>query len=53
MIDTKNKVTEDVREEKQSYRKCEKGKAKLQRVIERKSKVTEEVGKEKQRSRGC
>ena len=31
------KVTKDVREEKQSYRECERGKAKLQGMIERKS----------------
>ena len=46
------KVKKDVREEKQSYRECERGKAKLQGMIERKSKVTEEDGEEIQSYRG-
>ena len=41
-------MSEDVIEEKQSDQGCQRGKAKLQRMIERKSNVTEEVGEEKQ-----
>ena len=46
-------MTEDVIEEKQIYQGCKRGKAKLQRKIERKSKVTEEVREEKQIDRAC
>ena len=48
----KSKVTDDVREEKQSYRGCSRGKAKLHRMLERKSKMTEDVREEKQSYRG-
>jgi len=40
MFGRKSKVIEDVREEKQQYRRCSRGKAKLQRTSERKRKVT-------------
>ena len=45
-------MTEDVREEKQSYRGCLRRKAKSQRMFERKSKVTKDVREEKQSYRG-
>ena len=41
MLWRKSKVTEDVREEKQSYRGCVGGKSKLLRMLGRKSKVRE------------
>ena len=42
MVERKSKVTEDVGEEKQSYRGCSRGKGKLHRMLERKSKVKED-----------
>ena len=63
MFGRKGKVIEDVGEEKQHYRGCERGKAKLlrmfwrktksQRMYERKRKVIEDVREEKQIDRGC
>ena len=62
-MESKSKVTDDVREEKQHYRGCEREKAKLlrmfwrktksQRLFERKRKVIEDVREEKQIDRGC
>ena len=40
-------------EEKQSDQGCQRGKAKLQTMIERKSKVAEDVRWEKQSDQGC
>jgi len=57
MFGRKSKVIEDVREEKQQYRRCERGKVKLprmfgrktksQRMFERKSKAAEDLREEK------
>ena len=63
MLERKIKVPEHVREQKQSDRRCERGKAKLprmfgrktksQRMFERKRKVNEDVRGETQIDRGC
>ena len=52
MLERKSKAREDAREEKQSYRGCQRGKAKLQRMTKRKSKVTKDEREDKQSDRG-
>ena len=53
MLERKSKVTEDVREEKQHYRGCDRGKVKSRSMLEREKKVPEDVQEEKQRDSGC
>ena len=47
MLERKSKVTEDVREDEQSYRGCSGVKTKLQKMLERKSNITENVREER------